>query len=163
MTTRGRHYLAMGAILAALIGTYACNNDDYSSSSSGGGGSSNLVVSASSPADGDGTLTASGVLTVNAGGTGFDELNLSQTVGGVNHQVTVTWNTSTYAINSVQHAWGSGGVSSGFTQCAPGGTTCDPAKVTVNFAGYTVTFNGLVLPDVLGGTSTSTLTGPVAW
>jgi hypothetical protein len=151
---------AAGLILAAA----ACNSsNDVTAPPTGGGGSSNLVVSASSPADGDGTLTDSATLTVNAGSTGFDELDLSQTLGAIGHEVVVTWDTNTHAINAVQHFWGNGSVTSGITQCLNGTNTCDPAKVSVDFAGHKVTFSGLVLDDALGGSTTSTLTGTIVW
>ena len=159
---------AMGALL--ILAAAACN----SSSSGGsvttppppGGGSSNLVASASTPSDGDGTLTATGTITVNNGGSGFDEVNLSQTLGSTGHEVVVTWDTSTHAINSVQHIWGSttpGSPTSGFTQCDPSGTACDPSKIAIDFAGNKVTFTNLTLTDAFGGTAVSTLDGTLVW
>jgi hypothetical protein len=100
---------------------------------------------------------------VNSGGTGFDEVTLSQTVGGISHQVVVTWNTTTHVINSAEHVWGNGVTNSGFTQCEPTNTVCDPAKITLDFTYHTVTFAALVLPDALAGTATSTLTGTLVW
>lgn len=133
-------------------------NDDGDDNN--GGGASGLVVSDSLPVDGDGTLTALGTIRVNNGGTGIDELNLSEMTGAVGHDVTVTWDTTTYALNAVSHGWGSG-----YTQCVNGtANPCDPAKVTIDFAGKKVTFAGLALiDDVFGAGSKSTLTGTMVW
>lgn len=164
MRTKSNGGWKRGGMAAALLVVAACSNsNDPTAPPTGGGGTSNLVVSASSPADGDGTITVAGTLTVNSGSTGFDELVLSQTVGAVGHEVIVTWDTSTYAVNSVQHAWGTGTVVSGFTQCAPGANPCDAGKVVVDFAGSKVAFTGQVLPDAFGGSATSTVTGTAGW
>src|SRR5437016_3344457 len=84
------------ALAAALaLGSLACSNN----ATSPGGGSTNLIISAASPADGNATLTAVGTLIVNNGSTGFDELDLSQTIGTVGHEVVVTWSTSGHVLN----------------------------------------------------------------
>lgn len=168
MNSRWIHGLLALTFLGALVlTTGACNDDDNNvlTPPAGGGGASNLTATSSSPADGNATLTASGNLVVNNAGTGFDELNFSQNVGGVDHEVTITWDTSTHAINSAEHAWGVGTTGHGFTQCVAGtANVCDPAKVTVNFAGHTVTFTGQPLTDLYFSTgAVSTLSGTVAW
>ncbi len=164
MSTRWMRSMTVAVAIGALIATAACHSsNDVTNPPAGGGGASNLVSSGSSPTDGDATMTASATLTVNSGGSGFDELDLSQTVGSVGHEVVVTWDTNTHAINGVQHVWGSGSTTSGFTQCAPGSAACDPTKVTVDFSGHTVTLTSQVLPDAFGGSSSSTLSGTIAW
>jgi hypothetical protein len=141
------------------------NADPPASTTPPPGGSSNLTATASSPADGDGTFTSAGSLTVNANGTGFDEFVVSETHGATGHEIFITWDTGTHAVNSVMHAWGpaAGGPTSGFTQCAPGSNPCDPAKVTVDFPGTSVTITSLTLPDAFGGSSVSTLNGTGRW
>jgi hypothetical protein len=152
------------AVVSAVIACAGCNgSNDVTAPPTGGGGASNLVQSASTPSDGNGTMTAAATIQVNSGGNGFDEADLSQTVGSAGHEVVVTWNTSTYAINSVQSIWGNGSTTSGFTQCEPSSSACDPSKVSVDFANHTVTFTGLVLADAFGGTASATLTGTLAW
>ena len=108
-------------------------------------------------------MTATATIAVNSNGSGFEELDLSETISGMGHEVFVTWNTGTHVINGVQHVWGNGTTNSGFTQCDPSGTACDPAKIAIDFTGHTLTLTGLVVNDALGGTSSSTLTGTVAW
>jgi hypothetical protein len=149
---------------AALLCVAACNSsNDVTAPPAGGSGTSNLVVSAANPADGNSTLTDAATLTVNSGGSGFDELDLSTSVGGVGHEVVVTWDTGTHAINSAQHVWGSGAVTSGFTQCVAGSSPCDLGKIALDFAGHKVTFTGLPLLDAFGGSTSCTLTGTMAW
>jgi hypothetical protein len=67
----------VGAALALTL--TGCNSSDDAVNPPAGGGASNVVVSASNPASGDGTITALGSLIVNNGGSGKDELNLSET------------------------------------------------------------------------------------
>ena len=164
MNARIERTIALCATTAALICAAACNSsNDVTAPPASSGGTSNLVVSAANPADGNATLTDAATLTVNSGGSGFDELDLSTTVGGIGHEVVVTWDTSTHAINSAQHVWGSGAVTSGFTQCVAGTNTCDGAKIALDFAGHKVTFTGLPLADAFSGTASCTLTGTMGW
>lgn len=167
MRTHAKKLAGMAMLLAVLaLGTLSCSDDDPATSTPPpGGGSSSLVASSSSPADGDATLTATATYTVNSGGTGFDELNVSEAIGATGHEVTITWDTTTHVVNSVQYAWGpaAGGPTSGFTQCAPGAHPCDPAKVTVDVPGTAVTITGLTIPDAFAGSSVSTLSGTARW
>ena len=164
MNTKGISVIVVSTFVALLIGAAGCNSgNDVTAPPAGGGGTSTLVQSASTPADGDGTLTATATIQVNAGSTGFDEVDLSQTLGSMGHEVVVTWDTSTHVINSVQCIWGNGTVTSGFTQCEPSSAACDASKIAVDFGGQKVTFTGLVLADAFGGTSAATLTGTMVW
>ena len=165
MRTNSWKPAGMAMVIAVLaMGTLSCSNDDPVNTPPPGG-SSSLVASASSPADGDATVTDTGSLIVNNGGTGTDELNFSEVIGATGHEITIVWDTTTHAVNSVQYAWGpaAGGPSSGFTQCDALGTPCDPAKVSVDFTGTKITFTNLTLPDAFGGTSVSTLNGIGRW
>jgi hypothetical protein len=105
---------------------------------------------------GDGTITDLGTLVVDNGGTGFDELNLSET----GHDLTIVWDTNTHATHSVSHGWGAG-----YSQCVEGtATPCDPAKVAIDFAGRSVVFTNLALTDDPFATgSTCTLNGTAIW
>jgi hypothetical protein len=174
MNTRWIRATAVALCLVALLVAAAgCNDsddvfeppDDDGNNGNNNGGGSSLTSSASIPTDGDGTFSAAGQLTTNNGGSGMDELILSETLGTVGHEIVVTWDTNTHAINGVQHAWGpaAGGPTSGFTQCAPGPDACDPAKVSIDFAGRKVTFASLALADAFGGSSASTLDGTANW
>lgn len=164
MTSHSKKNAAIVIVAAALIAAAACNSSNSPSAPvNPGGGTSNLVVSNATPSDGNSTLTATATIAVNSGGSGFDELDLSETVSGIGHEVFVTWDTNTHAINAVQHAWGNGTTNSGFTQCDPSGTACDPAKIVLDFSGHTLTLTSLAVNDAFGGTSSSTLTGTVAW
>jgi hypothetical protein len=144
----------VGAALALIM--TGCHSSNDVVTPPAGGGASSVVVSASNPASGDGTITALGTLAVNNGGSGKDELNLSET----GHDLTVLWDTNTHAIFSIQHGWGAG-----MAQCVGGGATpCDPAKVAIDFTGHTVTFTALTLPDDPFATgSTCTLNGTAIW
>jgi hypothetical protein len=128
---------------------------------------SNLVISESEPPTGDATLIDAATLVIDEGGSGRDELTLTQTVGENAHTVVVTWDTLTHVIVGVSHVWGPGpnhgGTTSGFTACFAGINDCDPAKVTLDMANSRVTLSGLVLDDVFGGAATSTLTGRIGW
>jgi hypothetical protein len=150
--------VGLGAIALSAIG---CDDDnDVLGPVSPGGSGSSLTSTSSTPADGDGTLTVLGTFTADFGGSGYDELNLSEMVGGVGHDVSILWDTNTHALQAAQHGWGSG-----FTQCVMGtANPCDPAKVVIDFAGQTVTFTNLVLvDDVFGTPATSTLVGTARW
>jgi hypothetical protein len=154
----GRGWMRWGAVtvIGLSLGlSIACNNNDDPTSNPTGGGSTLTVVNAT-PSDGNGAITVAGTFTLNNGGTGFDELNFSET----GHDVTIVWDTSTHALHSASHGWGSG-----YTQCVMGtANPCDTSKVAIDFAGQTVTFTGLVLVDDTFGTSaTSTLTGAGHW
>lgn len=158
-TTRIR-VLATVALAAALgLATVACDSSNNILNPPGAGGSS-LTAKNSTPSDGDATLTVGGTFVVNSGGTGFDELNLSEMVGAVGHDVTITWDTNTHALHSASHGWGSG-----YTQCVMGtANPCDTARVTIDFAGSSITFTDLVLiDDVFGTAATSTLDGTATW
>lgn len=146
-------------VAVALVGSTACNSTDDVLGTPGGG-ASNLTVVDATPADGNGTITVAGTILVDNAGTGFDELNLSQTTGSVGHDVTIVWDTTTHALHSASHGWGTG-----YTQCVMGtANPCDTSKVAIDFAGTTVTFTGLILVDDTFGTSaTSTLTGTAQW
>jgi hypothetical protein len=158
--------LVVSAFVASVIGGPGCNSDgDNSSSPLTGSAPSNLVASASNPSNGNGRLTATALLFVNDGATGFDEATLWQTVGDIAHVVTVKWKTGTHVISSASHAWDDPIhplVRTGFVSCSGSpGTACDLAKITLDFASNTVTFNGLVMTS--GGSATSTLTGTLVW
>jgi hypothetical protein len=162
MSSKGISATVLFAFAVLLVGSFGCSSDDVTSPPAGGGGTSGVVVSAASPANGNGTLTASATFTQNANNTGYDEANISQSLGGVGHDLTVTWDTTTHAINAVNEGWFDG-TTGGNTLCLAGTNPCDPTKVTVDFANHKVTFTGLVLPDAFGGTTTSTLTGTMVW
>jgi hypothetical protein len=173
MSTKSIRAMAVAACLVALLfGAAGCNNDDVfnppdddDNGNNTNGGSSSLTSTNSTPADGDATFVSTPTYTANAFGTGFDELVVSEVVGSVGHEVIITWDTTTHAINGVQHAWGpaAGGPTSGFTQCAPGANPCDPAKIAINVAGKSVTLTSLALADAFGGSSASTLNGTATW
>jgi hypothetical protein len=103
--------MGMAALLGTLaLATLSCSSSDSTTAAPPpGGGSSNLIASSSSPVDGDGTMTPTCTIQVNSGGSEFDELDLSQTLGSTGHEVVVTWNTPTHVVNSVQHIWGPAG------------------------------------------------------
>ena len=162
MNAKGTLWIVVAAFVGLLIGSFGCSDSDVTQPPAGGGGASNLVQSASNPANGDCTLTQSATLTVNAGNSGYDEANISTTIGAVGHDFTVTWDTGTHVINGVNSGWFDG-ATGGNTWCLASGTPCDPAKVTVDFANHKVTFTGLVLPDAFGGTSTATINGTMSW
>jgi len=128
---------------------------------------SNLAVTASIPASGDGVLTEAATLEIDSGGTGYDALTLSQTVGDTHHEVVVTWDTATQAVRGVSHVWGPGedhgSPTSGFTACFAGINDCDPARVTIDVPGKVVALDALQIGDVFGGTATSTLDGTIGW
>ncbi len=154
-------WLGAAAVAAALAFSSACSSGANSVlNPPPGGGGSNLTVTNANPSDGNGTVTVTGTLVVNNAGTGFDELNLSQMVGSVGHDVTITWDTTTHAIHSVGHGWGSG-----YTQCVVGtANPCDSAKITIDFAGHQVAFTNLTLVDDTFGTgATCNLGGTARW
>jgi hypothetical protein len=156
---------AMAVVGAMAFSAIACDDNDDIFTPPGGpgpGSGSNLTVVNSTPADGNATLTVTGTFTPNFGGSGRDELNLSQTTGAVGHDVTILWDTNTHALHSVEHGWGAAVVS--ITHCVVGtADACDTARVTIDFAGQTVTFNNLALVDTSGGTAVSTLNGTARW
>jgi hypothetical protein len=161
MNEKRNHILRALALVSSIILTgFACDGSDSTLNPPPGGSTSNLTALNSVPSDGDATLTVTGSYTQDAFGTGFDELNLSEVTGSVGHDVTITWNTNTLALNGAQHGWGSG-----FTQCVVGtANPCDTARVAIDVVAKTVTFNNLVLVDDTFGTSaTSTLNGTARW
>ena len=94
-------------------------------------------------------------LIVNNGGSGHDELNLSET----GHDLTINWDTTTMTIHSVSHGWGAG-----YAQCVAGTAPCDPAKIAIDVAGHTVTFTSLALvDDPFSMGSTCTIDGVARW
>lgn len=148
-------------VVALAIAASGCNDSNNvltppGSGGGGGGGGTNLVVSNSTPADGDGTITVTGTLTIDANGSGFDELSLSEP----GHDVFITWDTNTHAVNFVQHGW-----SSGIAQCDDAGANpCDANVINLDFTGKTITFTNLVLPeDPLSTGSMCALNGPAIW
>ena len=156
MNARWARTVGYGVFSTALLVSLGCNNSNDPTNPPAGGGASALTVSNSVPTGGDGDVTAMGTLTVDSGGTGLDELNLSET----GHDVTILWDTNTHALHSVSHGWGAG-----YAQCVEGtATACDPAKVAIDFAGHKVTITALDLTDdPLGGGSTCTLDGDARW
>src|SRR5262245_20978237 len=131
MNARWTRTACYAALSMGLLVAMGCNNSDDPTNPPAGGGASTLTVSGSVPAGGDGDVTAMGALAVDNGGSGFDELNLSET----GHDVTILWDTNTHALHSVSHGWGAG-----YAQCVEGtASACDPAKVAIDFAGHTVT------------------------
>lgn len=163
MNTKGISAIVVPAFVALLIGASGCNGgNDVTAPPTGGGGTSGVVISAANPANGNGTLTDSATLSVDAGGTHLDEANISQSLGIVGHDLTVTWDTNTHAIHAVNEGWFDG-TTGGTTLCLAGANPCDPTKVTVDFVNHKVTFTGLVLPDTFGGTATATLNGTMVW
>ena len=148
-------------VIAAMAMTAACDNSTEITNA--GGRPSNVVSSASSPASGDATLTATGNIYLNHNDDGYDMVVLFQASAQPVHSVTVTWDTNTHELIIVEHQWGDGLVATATTTCGPG-NACDASKVAIDFEGREVTFTGLVLPDShSAGTNTSTLNGTLRW
>jgi hypothetical protein len=121
MNSKGISATVLFAFAVLLIGANGCSNDDVTNPPSGGGGTSGVVVSAANPANGNGTLTSSATYTQNAGSSGYDEANISQSLGSVGHDFTVTWDTTTHVINGVNEGWFDG-TTGGNTLCLASGT-----------------------------------------
>src|SRR5262245_12852131 len=154
------------ACAALLLFAPGCDDsDDDDSGTPGSGGSSTLVTKDSNPPEGDASYTNPSIFyDINADGSGYDRVVVSETVGATGHEITLYFTPGTGAVHSVQHFWGpvAGGASSN-TQCLEGSNTCDPAKVVVDEGAQTVTFSDLVLDGLLDPSQTSTIDGAVQW
>lgn len=136
----------------------------------GGGGSGSVVVTAATPASGDGTLSAIAVgqdtLSINA--VLHRAVRLTGTVGAVEHSIEVYFAESNGAVYSATHTWGTdiGGqppAIDGVLSCATGGTACLPAQVSVNTSSRVITLTNATFPDALGGGATSTINGTISY
>jgi hypothetical protein len=151
-------------VIAALAMAAACDNSTEITNA--GGNPSNVVASACSPAIGDATLTVTGRSFVNYNDNGYDMVYIwhdsGQNPPGV-QSVTVTWDTNTHVLRSVEYGWGDALMWTGFAMCGPG-NQCDESRVTIDFEGHDVTFTGMVLTDPRsGGTDTARLDGTLRW
>ena len=162
--TMTRSSLMVCAAIAAMAMAAACNTNEPTEAPAPP--PSNLVSSASSPADGDATITKPGKVYPNYNGSGFDYLILQQDMGQTPSMVQgigVMWDMNTHALHSVEHWWGDALIWTAYTTCGQT-NVCDASKVAIDVAGHKITFAGLVLPDShAGGTDTSTLDGTIRW
>jgi hypothetical protein len=96
--------------------------------------------------------------------TGGIAIRATQTIGAFDHEISVYFD-STGVVESAQHQWitGSPAALVGLAQCSSAGVACDPAHIAVNIGTKQITFTALVLPDPIGGSTTSTVDGTITY
>jgi hypothetical protein len=147
----------------------ACSNG--TGPGGGGGGSGSLVVTAATPASGNGTLSAITVgqdtITINA--VLHRAVAVVGVVGAVGHSLQVYFEDATGTLYSANHTWGTGvnanpPVVDGVLACdVPISGNCTVAQVSVDVAAKTITLTNLVLPAVLPAGGTSTINGTISY
>lgn len=157
------------AMLAALVAG-ACGDDDDSGDdgNGGGGGTTGLVVSAATPASGNGTLTNL-VVTVDENSAVAQGpavyVTITGSVGTTQHGIYAYILKSDQSFPNIEHKWGSDLNSpEGFTICDAGGvvgTTCSASQATAGTA--SITFEGLALTAAMDDGDLSTIDGEVSW
>jgi len=156
-----------GLVGAALLFT-AC--EDSTGPEDGGDGSASLVVTAASPASGNGTLAGITVTsdTVTISGVLHTAVRLMANVGAVEHSMSVYFASATGALYSGNHTWGANvdgapPAVDGAVGCFTGGTPCNTAAINVNRTTKTITLTNLTMPASFPATATSTINGTISW
>jgi hypothetical protein len=156
-------WLGAAAVAAAMILSSACESDSVLAPPGNGSG---LTVVSADPTNGEGSIENANIYPPEDVPGGLKKVVISGDADSatIGHEIETYWDPANNdEVTSVQHFWmpmagGSGGASG----CSAAGTACVQAAVTVDTATKTITFTNLMLPDSLGG-NTSTLDGSVQW
>ncbi len=168
MTHRAKRVAHLAGILILVT---ACGSGTGPGNGGGGGGSGSVVVTAATPASGNGTLSGIAVgqdtITINA--VLHRAVRLTGSVGAVEHSVEIYFEDGTGTLYSAAHNWGSdiGGnppVVDGVLACdVPISGNCNVAQVSVDVVAKTITLTNLALPAILPVGATSTINGTISY
>ena len=167
MTDRAKRVAHLAGILILVT---ACGNGTGPGNGGGGGGSGSVVVTAATPASGNGTIAgiAVGQDTITISAVLHRAVRLTSSVGTVEHSGEIYFEDGTGTLYSAAHTWGSnfGGtppVVDGVLACdVPISNNCGAAQVSGDVVAKTVTLTNLVLPAILPAGAASTINGTIS-
>ncbi|MBK7786533.1 MAG: hypothetical protein IPJ57_18795 [Gemmatimonadetes bacterium] len=152
--------------LLALLGVLTACTSSSGPNNGGGGGGGSLTATNAAPASGNATFDNLMIShdTGAEGITGGIVIRATQSIGAHDHEISVYFD-SLGVVETVQHQWTTGSPATlvGLAMCTSGGAACPGAGVAVDVAQQSITFTALVLPDPIGGATTSTLDGALTY